>query len=86
MPKAVSADPDGVHSNIVLMTVGPELSESELGLTASVMCERLRDKGVLALAVMPGIIRFVTHSQVRRPWIPTGLMGVNYPSSDWLSR
>lgn len=62
MPSAIDADPSSVQTNIVLVTVGPDLSDE--GVTAAVVCERLKDKGVLAMAIMKGVIRFVTHSQV----------------------
>lgn len=63
MPTAIDVDPSSVQTNIVLVTVGPDLSDD--GVTAAVVCERLKDKGVLAMAIMKGVIRFVTHSQVR---------------------
>lgn len=64
MPNAVSVNPDEVHSNIVLVTIGPDLTDLDVGISAAVLCDRLREKGVLALAILPGIVRFVTHSQV----------------------
>lgn len=65
MPNAFWVDPEDVQSNIVLVNVGPDLTESDAGMTAASVCERLREKGVLALSTLPGVIRFVTHSQVR---------------------
>ncbi|CAM9304156.1 unnamed protein product [Scytosiphon promiscuus] len=62
MPTAIDVDPSSVQTNIVLVTVGPDLSDD--GVTAAVVCERLKDKGVLAMAIMKGVLRFVTHSQV----------------------
>lgn len=64
MPAAIDVDPSSVQTNIVLVTVGPDLTDE--GVTATVVCERLKAKGVLAMAIMKGVIRFVTHSQVRR--------------------
>ncbi|CAM9977123.1 unnamed protein product [Ectocarpus sp. 4 AP-2014] len=65
MPSAIDVDPSSVQTNIVLVTVGPDLSDE--GVTAAVVCERLKDKGILAMAIMKGVIRFVTHSQVSGP-------------------
>lgn len=62
MPNAVDVDPTSVHSNIVLAHIGADLTDE--GMTASVVCNRLREKGVLAMSITPGTIRFVTHSQV----------------------
>lgn len=62
MPSAIDVDPSTVQTNIVLVMVGPDLSDD--GVTAAVVCERLKEKGVLAMAIMKGTIRFVTHSQV----------------------
>lgn len=62
MPDAVGVDPSSVQTNIVLATIGPDLTDE--GMTASVVCDRLREKGVLGMAIMQGVIRFVTHSQV----------------------
>lgn len=62
MPDAVDVDPASVQTNIVMVSVGPNLTDE--GMTAPVVCDRLREKGVLAMALMPGVIRFVTHSQV----------------------
>lgn len=62
MPSAIDVDPSAVQTNIVLVTVGPDLTDE--GVTAAVVCERLKAKGVLAMAIMKGVIRFVTHSQV----------------------
>ena len=64
MPSAIDVDPTSVQTNIVLVTVGPDLTDE--GVTAAVVCERLKAKGVLAMAIMKGVIRFVTHSQVTR--------------------
>ena len=55
-----------MQTNIVLVTVGPDLTNE--GVTASVVCDRLREKGVLGMAIMQGVIRFVTHSQVGDAW------------------
>lgn len=63
MPSAIDVDPSTVQTNIVLVKVGPDLSDD--GVTAAAVCERLKGKGVLAMAIMKGTIRFVTHSQVR---------------------
>ncbi|CAM9460897.1 unnamed protein product [Ectocarpus sp. 12 AP-2014] len=65
MPSAIDVDPSSVQTNIVLVTVGPDLSDE--GVTAAMVCERLEDKGILAMAIMKGVIRFVTHSQVSGP-------------------
>lgn len=62
MPNAVDVDPTSVQSNIVLAHIGADLTDE--GMTASVACDRLREKGVLAMSITPGTIRFVTHSQV----------------------
>lgn len=67
VPNAVGVDPDSVQSNVVLVRIGPDLTDSEVGMSASVVCDRLREKGVLAMTTMPDIIRFVTHSQVGYP-------------------
>eukprot|EP00903_Cladosiphon_okamuranus_P009504 g9056.t1 len=62
MPSAIDVDPSSVQTNIVLVTVGPDLTDE--GVTATIVCERLKAKGILAMAIMKGVIRFVTHSQV----------------------
>ncbi|CAM9808283.1 unnamed protein product, partial [Sphacelaria rigidula] len=64
VPNAVGVDPASVQTNVVLAHIGPDLTDSEVGMSASAVCDRLREKGVLAMATMPGTIRFVTHSQV----------------------
>lgn len=66
VPNAVGVDPASVQTNVVLAHIGPDLTDSEVGMSASAVCDRLREKGVLAMATMPGTIRFVTHSQVRQ--------------------
>lgn len=62
MPNALDVDPAEVHTNIVMANIGPDLVGE--GITASSLCDRLREKGVLVIGVTPDVIRFVTHSQV----------------------
>lgn len=63
MPTALDVDPADVHTNIVMANIGPDLVGE--GITASLLCDRLREKGVLVIAVTLEAIRFVTHSQVK---------------------
>ncbi|CAM9284477.1 unnamed protein product [Ascophyllum nodosum] len=62
MPNALGVDPAEIETNIVMVTVGPDLTS--VGLSAPVVCDRLREKGLLAISVLPRVVRFVTHSQV----------------------